>query len=70
MIQSSGRASARYGDRLRFIGNDLPGPHSRRVPPRHGQVRTDLYLPPGIERQPAYVHLHGGAFLMRFPKMD
>lgn len=70
MMQSTGRFSARYGRRLRLSGRDLPPPVSRRVPTRHGPVRVELYVPPGVDHPPAYVHLHGGAFIMRFPKMD
>lgn len=62
--------TARYGDRLRFAGEDLPSPTSRRVPTRHGAVRVDVYRPTGDPLPPVHVHLHGGAFIMRYPKMD
>lgn len=64
------RWTVRYGDPLRLSGTDLPAPESLRVPTRHGRVKIDLYRPPGVDRPPAHVHLHGGAFIMRFPKMD
>lgn len=64
------RWTVRYGEQLRFAGSDLPAPVSRRVPTRHGRVKVDLYSPPGVERPGTYVHLHGGAFIMRFPQMD
>lgn len=69
----AGRALApltvRYGEGLRFAGSDLPRPRRIRVPTRHGAVPAYLYEPPGAGRA-AYVHLHGGAFLMRHPGMD
>ncbi len=64
------RWSVRYGEQLRLAGNDLPGPRSLRVPTRHGRVKIDLYRPPAVDRPAVHVHLHGGAFMMRFPKMD
>ncbi|MBC7631740.1 alpha/beta hydrolase [Aeromicrobium sp.] len=70
MMQAAAKRTARHGDGLVFSGADLPAPLKRRVPTRHGRVRVDLYLPPGVERPPVYVHLHGGGFVMRFPKMD
>lgn len=69
----AGRALApltvRYGEGLRFAGSDLPRPRRIRVPTRHGAVPAYVYEPPGAGRA-AYVHLHGGAFLMRHPGMD
>jgi acetyl esterase len=62
--------TVRYGRPLQLAGQELPGPVSRRVPTRHGQVKVDLYRPPGIERPPVHVHFHGGAFMMRYPRMD
>lgn len=59
-----------YGKSLYFSGTDLPRPRSLRVPTRHGRVRCEIYRPDVPSGGPAYVHLHGGAFLMRFPKMD
>jgi len=64
------RWTVRYGAQLRLAGNDLPTPESLRVPTRHGRVKVDLYRPPGVERPATHIHLHGGAFIMRFPKMD
>lgn len=68
-----GRALApltvRYGEGLRFAGDDLPKPRKIRVPTRHGAVPAYVYEPPGAGGA-AYVHLHGGAFLMRHPGMD
>lgn len=64
------RWTVRYGDELRFAGDDLPAPRSMRVPTRHGRVRVDVYLPPDVPTPPVHVHLHGGAFIMRFPRMD
>lgn len=69
-MQLSARRSARYGDDLRFAGTDLPSPESQRAPTRHGRVRCDVYRPPGVDAPPVHVHLHGGGFVMRYPKMD
>lgn len=62
--------TVRYGKDLQFAGTDLPAPTSRRVPTRHGKVKVDLYLPPGVTEPPVHIHFHGGAFMMRYPKMD
>ena len=70
LMQVSGRMSARHGDALQYAGQELPGPIRRRVPTRHGAVKVDLYLPPGVDAPATYMHLHGGAFIMRFPRMD
>lgn len=64
------RWTVRYGEQLRFAGSDLPDPTSRRVPTRHGRVRVDVYVPLGATEPPVHVHLHGGAFIMRYPAMD
>lgn len=66
------RWSVRYGEGLRFAGSDLPAPTVTRVPTRHGDVPVHVYRPRGLHRRPgpAYVHFHGGAFLMRYPEMD
>lgn len=64
------RWTVRYGEQLRFAGGDLPSPTSRRVPTRHGKVRVDVYEPPGVTAPPVHMHLHGGAFIMRYPAMD
>lgn len=70
-IQVTARFSARYGERHRYSGNDLPRPERIRVPTRHGRVRAHVYRPAGTAATaPAYVHFHGGAFLMRYPQMD
>lgn len=69
-MQATARRSARYGEALRFSGSELSEPQSRRIPTRHGQVRVDLYVPQRATPPPIYVHLHGGAFMMRFPRMD
>ncbi|HEY1135272.1 MAG TPA: alpha/beta hydrolase fold domain-containing protein [Nocardioides sp.] len=61
--------TVRYGTRLRFAGRDLPRPRRLRVPTRHGRVRVLVHTPPGASGG-AFVHLHGGAFLMRHVRMD
>lgn len=68
--QWSARTSATYGRKLYFSGTELPKPRRIKIPTRHGSVRCDLYLPPDVSNPPIYVHFHGGAFLMRYPKMD
>ena len=69
VMQRSAARSARYGDALRFSGADLPDPTRLHVPTRRGVVTCWVYRP-GREPVGAYVHLHGGAFLMRYPQMD
>jgi len=67
LLHHSARFSVRYGDELRFAGNDLPAPHRVTLPTRYGSVPAHRY--PGT-RAGTYVHFHGGAFLMRYPAMD
>lgn len=57
----------RYGRELYFAGTDLPDPERITVRTRHGKVRCLRY--PGT-RPERYLHLHGGAFMMRHPEMD
>lgn len=42
------------------------------VPTRHGQVRCTVYRPPGRPAggTPAYINLHGGGFVIRYPEQD
>ncbi|MEJ7725522.1 MAG: alpha/beta hydrolase [Actinomycetes bacterium] len=74
VMQRSARRTARYGDDLYFAGTDLPEPETITVPTRHGAVRCEVYRPYSADGStrlpPAYAHLHGGAFVMRFPRMD
>src|SRR4051812_35457657 len=72
LIQKSAPRTVRYGESHRDSGTDLPAPTSIEVPTRHGLVRCDLYRPAVATTalRPAYVHFHGGAFLMRYPQMD
>ncbi len=72
VIQKVAPVSVNYGADLRFGGRDLAKPARAVVPTRHGPVRIFVYRPPGTPRRnrPAYVHFHGGAFLMRYPAMD
>lgn len=67
--------TVRYGEGLRFAGSDLPAPTTLRVPTRHGRVRVLVHRPAPDATAPAgptgaYVHFHGGAFLMRHARMD
>lgn len=71
LMQRSAQRTADYGAHLYFSGIDLPPPASIRVPSRHGDVRCDVYRPRRTPvPPPLYVHFHGGAFIMRYPKMD
>ena len=70
VMRASARFTVSYGDDLRFAGTDLPRPRTVRVPTRHGRVAVHVYRPAGVDRLPVHVHLHGGAFLMRYPAMD
>lgn len=73
-MHATARFTVRYGDDLRFAGTDLPRPVRRRIATRHGRVTVHEYAAPGTDPRrpggPAYVHLHGGAWLMRYPQMD
>ena len=63
--------TVRYGDQLQIAGTDLPKPSRHRVPTRHGKVPVRVYAPGTTgDPKPAYVHHHGGAFVMRHPGMD
>lgn len=57
----------RYGAELVLEGGDLPKPGRLTVPTRHGKVPCLHY--PGTASA-TYLHLHGGAFMMRRPQMD
>lgn len=71
LVQRSAPWSATYGEDLYFTGTDLPDPTAIHVPTRRGDVRCLVYRPESpAASSPAYVHFHGGAFLMRFPQMD
>lgn len=72
LLHASARFTVRYGEELRFAGSDLPAPEVVQVPTRHGKVPVHIYRPTGAATgaRPAYVHFHGGAFLMRYPEMD
>jgi len=70
LMRATARFTVGYGRDLRFAGTDLPSPTRIRVPTRHGNVSVFLYRPAEIERPTVHVHLHGGAFLMRYPAMD
>ena len=67
VIHHGARFSVRYGEELRFAGDDLPAPERVKLPTRFGSVSARRY--PGT-RPGTYVHFHGGAFLMRYPEMD
>ncbi|MEO6605560.1 MAG: alpha/beta hydrolase [Aeromicrobium sp.] len=64
------RWTVNYGKHLQFAGQELPAPKSRRVPTRRGSVRVHVYCPSNVTAPPVHVHLHGGAFIMRYPAMD
>jgi acetyl esterase len=67
MMHASARFTVRYGAELTFAGADLPRPRRLRVPTRYGTVPVHVH---GELGRPAYVHLHGGAWLVRYPAMD
>ena len=64
MMHATARFSVRYGAELVFAGADLPRPRRLKAPTRYGSVPVHVY---GELGRPAYVHLHGGAWLMRYP---
>ncbi|MEV5000063.1 alpha/beta hydrolase [Nocardioides sp. LML1-1-1.1] len=72
LLHASARFTVRYGAELRFAGRGLPRPRRVRVGTRHGMVTAWEYDAPGAGpgEGPAYVHFHGGAWLMRHPGMD
>lgn len=72
-MHATARFTVRYGEELRFAGTDLPAPRKVKVPTRHGSVPVHVYADPAWDRTEArgvVVHLHGGAWLMRYPQMD
>lgn len=75
MIGATARLTVRYREHLYVEGRELPKPRRRAVRTRHGRVTCQVYGSPDQSgasgaRRPAYVHFHGGAFLMRYPAMD
>ncbi len=66
-MHATARWTVRYGEGLRFAGDDLPAPRRTMAPTRHGPVPCWVY---GELGRPTYVHFHGGAWLMRHPAMD
>ncbi len=72
LIHATARWTVQYGEELGFAGSELPPPHQVRVPSRYGEVPVHVYRSPTgpPDGRPAYVHFHGGAFLMRHPGMD
>jgi acetyl esterase len=71
-MHAAARWTVRYGEGLRFAGSDLPAPSRTLAPTRHGRVPVHVYWPPAAPASgaAAYVHFHGGAWLMRYPEMD
>ncbi len=72
LIHAGARWTVRYGENLRFAGTDLPAPTIIKVATRHGRVPVHVYRSPSTPHpdMPVYVHFHGGAWLMRYPRMD
>jgi len=64
LAHASARFTVRYGDGLDFAGRDLVATKTK-VPTRHGRVPVHVY-----GEGPKVVHLHGGAWMMRYPQMD
>lgn len=61
------RSCPRYGRSLVLAGGDLPAPRRARIATRHGKVRCLVYAG---TRPGRYLHIHGGAFITRYPQMD
>lgn len=71
LMHATAPLTVRYGKDLRFAGKDLRRPRIVRVPTRHGRVPVHVYRPLDLTEPAAvHVHFHGGAWLMRYPKMD
>jgi acetyl esterase len=72
IMHATARWTVRYGEELRFAGSDLPAPRVIAIPTRDGKVPVHVYAPPARRPRNAgvYVHFHGGAWLMRYPRMD
>lgn len=70
LLQKSAPVTVHYGRSLQLAGQDLPRAERFSVRTRHGSVRCEIHRPPGVTRPPAFVHFHGGAFIMRHPRMD
>ncbi len=71
LMGATARLTVHYGRDRVFAGAELPAPRRLKVPTRHGRVTCEVYRDPRrAGRAPVHVHLHGGAFLMRYPRMD
>ncbi|MGH3625742.1 MAG: alpha/beta hydrolase, partial [Sciscionella sp.] len=77
VMHATARWTVRYGENLRFAGSDLPAPTLTSVATRHGRVPVHVYRSLDTHHtgtphtdMPVYVHFHGGAWLMRYPRMD
>ena len=72
LMHATARWSVSYGESLRFAGSDLPGPRRVHARTRHGRVPVEIYTDPDWDGtpRPVHVHFHGGAWLMRYPRMD
>ena len=64
LAHATARFTVRYGDGLDFAGKELEVT-KRAVKTRHGRVKVHVY-----GDGPVVVHLHGGAWMMRYPQMD
>ena len=64
LSHATARFTVRYGAGLDLAGRDLV-PGRTKVATRHGKVPVFVY-----GEGPPYVHLHGGAWMMRYPQMD
>lgn len=72
LMHATARWTVRYGENLRFAGTELPAPTVIKVATRHGRVPVHIYRPPAAQDADlaVYLHFHGGAWLMRYPRMD
>ncbi len=76
LLQWTARWFAKHGDELDLPDDGVEDAETWKVPTRHGTVRCTLHRPTAARHRadgdhPAVlVHLHGGAFVMRYPEMD
>lgn len=56
---------------LQFATRRVARPATVRIPTRHGEIRALVYAPPDpVDRPPAHLIAHGGAFIARVPEQE
>ncbi|WP_309117605.1 alpha/beta hydrolase [Saccharothrix sp.] len=56
---------------LQFASRRVARPATVRIPTRHGEIRALVYAPPDpVDRPPAHLIAHGGAFIARVPEQE